>query len=71
MIPFSLKGEYIELSQLLKATGLAETGGQAGQAITGGLVRVDGQIEKRKGCKIRSGQKVEFGDHTVLIQGSG
>ena len=67
MIRFSLNGEYIELYKLLKVTGLSETGGQAGQAIGEGLVKVDGRIEKRKGCKIRRGQKVEFRGETITI----
>lgn len=68
MIPFSLSGDHIELRQLLKATGLAETGGQAGQAIMAGMVKVDGQVEKRKGCKIRVGQTVEYNNAQVVVQ---
>lgn len=68
MIKFELNSAYIELKGLLKATGLCESGGQAAQAITEGLVKVDGQVETRKACKIRSGQSVEFNGTTITIQ---
>ena len=57
-IDFELRGEFIELDKLLKATGLAESGGRARMMITEGLVQVDGQPESRKTAKIRAGQVV-------------
>ncbi len=59
-IPFELRGEYIELDKLLKATGLADSGGVARMMITEQQVRVDGQIELRKTAKIRAGQLVSL-----------
>ena len=53
---FTIKGEYIELIKLLKATGLCTTGGMAKRATAEGLVKVDNQTELRKRCKIRKGQ---------------
>lgn len=55
-IDFELRGEYITLDALLKATGLASSGGSAKQLIVGGQVQVDGQVELRRGCKLRAGQ---------------
>ncbi|HWS76200.1 MAG TPA: RNA-binding S4 domain-containing protein [Quisquiliibacterium sp.] len=55
-IDFELRGEYIALDALLKATGLAASGGGAKQMIAGGQVQVDGQVELRRGCKLRAGQ---------------
>lgn len=55
-IDFDLRGEYITLDALLKATGLAGSGGSAKQMIIGGQVQVDGQVELRRGCKLRAGQ---------------
>lgn len=57
---FELRGEYIELDKLLKATGLADSGGVARMMITDQQVRVDGQIELRKTAKIRAGQLVSL-----------
>ena len=68
MIKFQLNSSYIELKQLLKATGLCESGGQAAQVIVEGLVKVDDHIETRKACKIRPGQQVEFSGKTIIIE---
>lgn len=57
---FAVRGEYIQLDQLLKATGLVESGGAAHAAIAEGRVRVDGTVDTRKRAKLRPGQYVEF-----------
>lgn len=57
-IDFALRGEHITLDALLKATGLAASGGAAKQLIAAGRVQVDGRDELRKTCKIRAGQVV-------------
>jgi len=68
MIEFDLAGhDYIELHSLLKVTGLCESGGIAKLLIADGLVKVDGNLELRKRCKIRTGQIVEFNDQQVVI----
>lgn len=59
-IDFELRGEFITLDRLLKATGLADSGGQARLMITEGMVQVDGQPESRKTAKLRPGQVVLF-----------
>lgn len=65
---FLLQTEYIELSKLLKATGLCSTGGMAKIVTTEGLVMVDHQTEFRKRCKIRKGQVVEYDGDIVEIK---
>lgn len=68
METFDLEGhEYIELCNLLKVTGLCESGGRAKTVISDGLVKVDGQVECRKRCKIRQGQRVEFDGQLVQL----
>jgi len=64
---FKIKGEYIELIKLLKASGLCDTGGMAKLVIEDGLVSVNGKLEFRKRCKVRKGQKVIFEGHTIKI----
>jgi ribosome-associated protein len=68
METFELSGDYIELTKLLKASGLCGTGGMAKIEIANGLVRVDGTVEYRKRCKIRNGQTVEYGGHTIEVR---
>lgn len=58
-LAFSLRGEYVELCDLLKLVGLADSGGQGKALVAGGEVRVDGRMEQRKTAKIRAGQVVE------------
>ena len=57
-ITFELRGEFIALDSLLKACGLAESGGRAKTMVAEGRVQVDGQDELRKTAKIRAGQVV-------------
>ena len=68
MITFSLRGEYIELNKLLKATNLCPSGGAANQAIIQGLVKVNGELETRKTGKIRAGQQVEFDGNVISVE---
>ncbi|NOR51124.1 MAG: RNA-binding protein [Gammaproteobacteria bacterium] len=69
METFDLEGhEYIALNDLLKVEGLCESGGMAKSVIADGLVKVDGEVELRKRCKIRSGQIVEFSGEKVTIK---
>ena len=67
MMNFKLDKEYIELYILLKLTNIAESGGVAKHIIAEGDVTVDGNVEKRKACKIRKGQVVKVGDETVVV----
>lgn len=65
---FVLRGEFIQLDQLLKATGLCATGGEAHQAVAAGEVRVDGKVEARKRAKLRAGQTVDFCGEQIRIK---
>lgn len=69
MIEFDLaEHDFIELHNLLKVTGLCESGGIAKLLIADGLVRVEGRVELRKRCKIRTGQTVGFNDQQVVVR---
>ncbi len=60
MTEFYLKDEYIKLGQLLKAAGLVGSGVDAKMVIRDGLVKVDGQVDTRRGRKIYEGMTVEY-----------
>jgi ribosome-associated protein len=64
---FVLSGEYIELNNLLKLTGVCDSGGAGKALVASGAVIVDGQVETRKTCKIRAGQKVAVGDIEINV----
>ena len=68
LIDFELRGEYITLDALLKATGLAPSGGVAKLMVADGLVQVDGFDELRKTCKIRSGQVVSLQGARISVR---
>jgi len=67
MTEFKLKGEYIALCDLLKAEGIANSGGQGKLMVADGIVTVDGEIELRKTAKIRAGQIVECMGQTINV----
>ena len=66
-IDFQLRGEHITLDALLKANGLAASGGGAKAMIGGGKVQVDGQAELRRGAKLRAGQVVAITGTRIRI----
>lgn len=65
---FHLRGEFVELCNLLKLTGVCDSGGAGKALVAEGLVRVDGQVETRKTAKIRAGQVVTVGDMCISVQ---
>lgn len=66
---FALDGhEFIELHNLLKVTGLCPSGGMAKNLIAEGRVKVDGAVELRRRCKVRSGQIVEFEGNEIAVE---
>ena len=69
MTEFRLEGkEFIELNDLLKVTGLFNSGGMAKTAISEGRVTVDGRPELRRRCKVRAGQVVGFEGRTIEVK---
>ncbi len=58
---------YIKLSDLLKFTGLTETGGQAKILIQEGNVKVNGEICTMRGKKMYPGDQAELGGHIVEV----
>ena len=67
MIKFKLTGEYIPMVQLLKATNLVQTGGEAQIVVTEGEVKYNGQVDFRKRLKVKRGDVVEFRGKTITI----
>jgi ribosome-associated protein len=64
---FTLRGEHVALCDLLKLTGIADSGGQGKLMIANGEVSVDGKPESRKTAKIRAGQTVTCLEQTVRV----
>ena len=66
-----VRGDYIQLDQLLKTTGLCHSGGFAHAEIEAGKVTVDGVVETRKRAKLRPGQQVVYGGEVVELTTAG
>ena len=64
---FPIKGEYIELIKLLKAIGIADSGGEAKTMADEQLVQVNGVLELRKRAKLRKGDVVTTATHSITI----
>ena len=58
----------ITLGQALKAGNVVGTGGEAKVLIQAGEVRVNGEVETRRGLKLQEGDVVEVGDERLEVQ---
>ncbi|MEO5734512.1 MAG: RNA-binding S4 domain-containing protein [Rubrivivax sp.] len=65
--PFILRGGFITLDALLKASGAASSGGDAKRLLLDGAVAVNGQPESRRGRKLRPGDRVACATHRLAI----
>ncbi|MDE5558360.1 MAG: RNA-binding S4 domain-containing protein [Ruminococcus sp.] len=63
-----IKTEFIKLDALLKFSSLVNSGGEAKMLIQDGQILVNGEVCTMRGKKIRSGDKVSFGDKEVVIE---
>ncbi|WP_035765543.1 RNA-binding S4 domain-containing protein [Butyrivibrio sp. NC2002] len=59
--------EFIKLGQAMKKAGLEESGADAKNDILDGLVKVNGEVEKRRGRKLYPGDVVEYEGTQVQI----
>lgn len=63
-----LRDEFIKLGQVLKAAGLVESGVEAKEVITEGLVMVNEETETRRGRKLYAGDIVIFDGEEIRIE---
>jgi ribosome-associated protein len=65
---FLLKEEFIPLIQLLKYTGLAESGAHASELVLSNSVLCNGSVETRKRYKVRKGDRIQVEDQVIEIK---
>lgn len=65
---FKIEGDYIELIQLLKATGVAQTGGHAKMIVDDEVVFRNGELETRKRAKLVPGDVIVIEDITIELK---
>lgn len=63
-----LRDEYIKLGQALKAANLVEDGVEAKLVIQDGLVKVNNQVDIRRGRKLYDGDVVSFDGQELWIE---
>jgi ribosome-associated protein len=67
MIEFKVNGDYIPMIQLLKASNLVQTGGEAQIVVAEGEVKYNGAVDYRKRLKVRKGDVVEFRNNKIIV----
>lgn len=60
--------EYIKLDSFLKAVNVVSSGGEAKLLITGGEVKVNGEVEQRRGRKLYPGDRIEAGRKIFTVE---
>jgi len=60
--------EFIKLDSFLKAVNAVCSGGEAKIIISEGMVSVNGEVELRRGRKLRPGDAVEVGGTEFLVE---
>lgn len=63
-----LRDEYIKLGQALKAANLVEYGVEAKLVIQDGLVKVNNEVDIRRGRKLYDGDVVSFDGQELRIE---
>lgn len=67
ILDLEIRDDAIRLGQLLKLAGLVEDGGHARAAIEAGEVRVNGELDRRRGRQVRVGDVVSVDGHTLRV----
>ena len=62
-----LRDDFIKLGQALKAANLCESVVDAKFAVQDGLVKVNGEVDERRGRKLYDGDIVEFEGKQIKI----
>ena len=63
-----IKDEYIKLGQAIKLAGLVDSGVEAKFVIQDGQVKVNGEVDTRRGKKLVPGDNFEFEGTTVTVK---
>ena len=67
IVDVAIRDDSIRLGQFLKLANLVESGADAKPAVQQGLVRVNGEVETRRGRQLRRGDVVELGGLTARV----
>lgn len=62
-----ISDESIKLVQFLKLANLIESGSEAKHVLAGGVVRVNGDVETRRGRQLEVGDTVMIGAQSATV----
>lgn len=62
-----IRDEFIKLGQALKLAGVVEDGVEAKYAIQDGLVKVNGEVDERRGRKVYEGDIISFDGKDIKV----
>ena len=65
-----IRDDFIKLGQALKLAGIASSGVEAKEMIEEGIVLVNGEVETRRGRKLREGDEVLAEGNTFIVRTS-
>lgn len=60
--------KHIQLDQFLKYQNIAQSGGEAKHIIQSGAVKVNGELETRRGRKLYIGDLVEIDGEQMMVE---
>jgi ribosome-associated protein len=67
MRDIEIRGDMIRLGQLLKLSGIADSGGEARELLTAERVTVNGEPEARRGRQLHRGDVIVVGEQSVRV----
>lgn len=62
-----IRDEFIKLGQALKLAGVVEDGVEAKYVIQDGLVKVNGEVDERRGRKVYEGDLISFDGNEIKV----
>jgi ribosome-associated protein len=62
-----IRGEMIRLGQLLKLSGVIDSGAEVKALLASESIRVNGEAEQRRGRQLHQGDLVEIGEHQLRV----
>jgi ribosome-associated protein len=63
----NISDDMIRLGQLLKLAGAVESGGEVKSVLSSGFVRVNGEVETRRGRQLHRGDVVVLPDQELRV----
>ena len=67
MEEIKIRDEFIKMGQLLKLADMVQEGVEAKYVITDGLVKVNGEVDERRGRKVYEGDVVSYDGKEIKV----